>query len=247
MTEPDDPLERRLREGLHSDDAWLPDTATAQNRFAALRGGRLRKQRLLAVVAVGLGVAAVALVPAALGVYDDDGGQAVAPVASTEPSPQPTPSPAPVPDATATADPTQSLAPVPRLSATAEATLRPEPTPAKSAVPTPNATASAAEIVEVSEADSGRTIVLRRGDFLVVTLHGSAGFPWTVPASNDSNVLPRVGHTTANGGDTQVAKFVAERTGDATVSATQDPTCRDATPPCAAPSRAFEITVDIRA
>lgn len=262
MTEPTDPLDRRLRDGLRAEDDWLPDVGAARHRLAAARSRRVVLRRSGAVATVGLAVAALIAVPAAL----RDGGHDTAPALGVVPSvtpslPVPTclvqVSPGVIPrqradcvavpsgtkaSATSLAEPEPSPS---NVRATGQPEPQPAPQPSKSALPSPTATEREAAIVEVTEEDSGRTIQLKVGDFLVVSLHGSEGFPWTPPESTHPTVLALSGRSTSDGGYTQEAKFVARTIGDSRVTATQDPTCRNATPQCGAPSRAFEIAVHI--
>ncbi len=95
------------------------------------------------------------------------------------------------------------------------------------------------QTVMVTEADSGHGVTLHKGDGLDVVLAGPASYTWTEPVTSDQTVMNRVG---AASGATASADFLAVGSGTATVTATDNPNCY---PQCAAPSRAFQLTVSV--
>jgi hypothetical protein len=86
-----------------------------------------------------------------------------------------------------------------------------------------------------TEADNMKSVTLRRGDTLTVTLHGG----WSTPNSSDAKVLRNSGMTpmfvcppnamcaTPSPGpsSTSTATFVADTSGTATVDASRAPSC----------------------
>jgi len=106
--------------------------------------------------------------------------------------------------------------------------------------PTPaNTTATPSRTITVTQADSGRSYALHRGDHLIVQLTGPSFYIWTEPSSSNQAVLQRTGGST---GATASAAFVARSTGKATVSAIDNPNCY---PQCLPPSRLFEVGVSV--
>ena len=95
------------------------------------------------------------------------------------------------------------------------------------------------QTIAVTEADSGRSYTLHRGDQLDVELSGPSSYTWTKPTSSDQGALQPV---PTSSGSTASASFVAVRPGEATVTATDDPNCY---PECLAPSRLFEVSVSV--
>jgi hypothetical protein len=91
----------------------------------------------------------------------------------------------------------------------------------------------------VTEADSGRSYQLHRGDRLVVNLAGPAIYTWTEPASSNGAVLSR---TSGSPGASAGAVFVAAAGGQAVVSATATPNCY---PRCLPPTRLFQVNVSV--
>jgi hypothetical protein len=90
--------------------------------------------------------------------------------------------------------------------------------------------------VTVTEADSGHSVILHKGDGLDVELSGPSNYTWTGPASSDPGVLQQVSAKSGSAG------FLAVGTGRATVRATDNPNCY---PQCLAPSRLFEVSVTV--
>lgn len=92
----------------------------------------------------------------------------------------------------------------------------------------------------VTDRDGGATIQVRAGTTVQVRLAATGGpYRWTEPASSDDATVHRTsGSTAADGSAT--GTFVAERSGRATLTASDDPHC---TPACGAPSRLWTVTV----
>jgi len=93
--------------------------------------------------------------------------------------------------------------------------------------------------IAVTQADSGHSYELRKGDGLVVQLSGPSSYTWNDPASSDQAVLQR---TSGSTGAIASATFVALAIGQSEVTATDTPNCY---PECLAPSRLFQVTVSV--
>jgi carboxyl-terminal processing protease len=93
----------------------------------------------------------------------------------------------------------------------------------------------------ITLSDDGATVDLRVGDRFLLKL--GEEYDWTVSISDDS-VLSRLINVTV----VRAAQGIYEthRAGTATVSATGDPACRKTQPPCAAPSRLFQIQIAVK-
>ena len=137
---------------------------------------------------------------------------------------------------------------------TGPATTAPHVVPTTSSVTSPTITARptttttappAGGTIVVTEAASGSTLTLRIGQSLRVQLSGSAFDPWSQPTASDPAILqPQpTGMMPTQG--SAIAQYRGAAAGQATVTATQDPTCRSATPPCAMLTRMFIITVNV--
>ena len=121
----------------------------------------------------------------------------------------------------------------------------------KATTATTNASASATAVtpptgdtVSATEEDIGRTFTLRKGQHLVVTLDDGSSI-WSEPSSDNSAVLNRTAMS-ANPSATHVtASFDATSPGQAHVSASKDLPCRNAQPPCMAPTQLWQITVNV--
>lgn len=97
----------------------------------------------------------------------------------------------------------------------------------------------------VTQSDYGETIDLVVGQTLAVDLSGSEGFPWSEPASTNSNAVAlESGSANPSTGDSY-GLFRAVGTGKATIDAAQNPLCYEATPKCLLPSRRWTVTVDV--
>jgi len=170
------------------------------------------------------------------------------PVPVTVPAPS---TPASAPDATPSAPPTTAPTADPAPSTTAAPTSPGSPPPSPHAAPTaparvvpaPTSSPSAARIV-LTEADSGRTITVRRGDVVEVDLSApSNGMLWTEPQTTDQTVVRRTsGRTNPDGSASGV--FGAAGDGRAQIEASRVPPCATATPRCLPPQRIdFVVTI----
>jgi len=99
--------------------------------------------------------------------------------------------------------------------------------------------ATSSRTTTVTQADSGHTYELRKGDGLVVQLSGPSSYTWTDPASSDQAVLQP---TSGSSGASASATFAALARGQVEVTATDNPNCY---PECLAPSRLFQVTVSV--
>jgi flavin reductase (DIM6/NTAB) family NADH-FMN oxidoreductase RutF len=93
--------------------------------------------------------------------------------------------------------------------------------------------------IDVTLADSGRRYSLTRGARLVVQLSGPAIYIWSEPVSSNSAVLKRTVGSSAN---PSLTTFIAEKTGEARVTAVGSPKCY---PLCLMPSRLFTIIASV--
>jgi hypothetical protein len=98
---------------------------------------------------------------------------------------------------------------------------------------------ASSQTISVTEADSGRSYTMHRGDQLDVGLSGPSSYTWTKPTSSDQGALEPM---PTSSGSTARASFVAVGPGKATVTATDNPNCY---PECLAPSRLFEVSVSV--
>ncbi len=111
-------------------------------------------------------------------------------------------------------------------SATSSTSATPPPTPTPASVPT------------VTLDDNGYTIQLNVGERFLLDLAES--FDWTVQVA-DQSVLSRLVNVAVIRGAQGL--YEAKKPGSTELTATGDPPCRKAQPPCAAPSIVFRITV----
>jgi hypothetical protein len=93
--------------------------------------------------------------------------------------------------------------------------------------------------VAVTPADSGRRFSLTRGVRLVVQLSSPTIYTWTEPISSNPAVLQRA---TASSANPAITTFIAEKIGEARVTAVGNPKCY---PLCMMPSRLFTIIVSV--
>jgi hypothetical protein len=239
-----DPLDTRITDALHRQASLAPDPAVAHAEFVERR--RLRRRRLqtgVALAAVLLAVVAVL----ALAEHHKPKVALTATARTTEPQPAPGET---VPATGSDTTVTSSSVPGPTASTITSGTaVTTSPTaPPTTAKPTPSTTAPPVGpgpqppgTVVVTEADSGKSYTLLKGDRLVVQLHDSS-YEWTEPASSNDTVLHRTG---GSGGTSASATFSATAPGSADVTSTGDLPCRKATPPCMAPSRLFQVSVTV--
>jgi hypothetical protein len=140
------------------------------------------------------------------------------PSASARPSPSPSPTP--------TAEPTARPVPGP--------TPQPSPTSTPSPEPPPQQGVLTAE-------DNGGTFRLGIGDHLLVRL-GEEGMNWSDLESSSAavTVVERLFLVDPGYREWEVTGV---RNGEATLTAVGNRPCRDAEPPCAAPSALFKVTI----
>lgn len=90
-----------------------------------------------------------------------------------------------------------------------------------------------------TEADSGRTVTLARGDGLSLTLSGQSLYRWSEPTATDGSAVRRL---TVTSGTSASATFLAVDPGAARITATADPVCY---PRCLLPGRSFQLEVTV--
>jgi hypothetical protein len=93
----------------------------------------------------------------------------------------------------------------------------------------------------ITLADNGNTFLLHPGESFLLELGNM--LIWTVEIDN-TEVLSRVKNLAVIVGAQGV--YVANRLGQATLSAVGDPACRKSNPPCMAPSMIFRIVVVVQ-
>lgn len=89
--------------------------------------------------------------------------------------------------------------------------------------------------------NEGETITLRQGERFLLKL--GEEYVWTVAVA-DQSVLSRVVNVTVVRGAQGL--YEARGMGTTTLTATGDPVCRQSQPPCAMPSRVFQIKVEVQ-
>ena len=248
-----DPLDDRLAAALHAEAGFDADPSAALDRFEQKRRHRrARAQTLIAVAAL------VVVVGAGVGVAER-GGPNHKNVSATGRSTVTTPADEPqagapgaddsaagpsTTSAVATTSPTIASSGNGTGTGTVVGTVVTAPPPT---TPPPHPTTTSAPLpgqgrtVTVTEADSGKSYTLHRGDHLVVQLQGNS-YEWTEPASSNDAVLHR---TSGSSGTTATATFSATGDGKADVTSTGDAPCRKSTPPCMVPSRLFQVSVTV--
>jgi hypothetical protein len=117
--------------------------------------------------------------------------------------------------------------------ATAEITQEPATTP-------PVEPTAGGQIIVMLD-DQGKTISLAVGEGFLLKLGDE--YTWDVTIS-DQNVLSRVKNIAVVRGAQGV--YDAQQAGTVTLSATGDPQCRQAQPPCGMPSIQFEVTIVVK-
>jgi hypothetical protein len=106
--------------------------------------------------------------------------------------------------------------------------------------PTDTPTATPEGFVIVSRTDNGRTISLTVGQRFILDL-GLPGYDWTV-VIEDPSLVSRIADRPGTQG-----VYEARRTGRTLLTASGDPPCRKATPPCMAPSFGFRAEIHVAA
>lgn len=100
-------------------------------------------------------------------------------------------------------------------------------------------------MITVTDSASGETIMLHLGQSLRIMLSGSSIDRWSTPSASDPSILQGQPSGILPTPGSAIAQFRGAAVGQATVTASEDPDCRNLTPPCAMPSRVFTLTVDI--
>jgi len=95
---------------------------------------------------------------------------------------------------------------------------------------------------EVTLADEGKTITTRAGERFLLKLDDT--YDWTVTVS-DETIVSRVRNITVIHGAQGV--YEALNPGNATLTAIGEPVCRSSQPPCAMPSRLFQVPLAVGA
>ena len=90
----------------------------------------------------------------------------------------------------------------------------------------------------VTLADDGQTVTLAHGTSFLLALGGE--YDWQIQVA-DEGIVSRVPNIAVIAGAQGV--YAAKQPGQTTLTATGDPVCRTAQPPCGAPSRAFHIQI----
>lgn len=105
----------------------------------------------------------------------------------------------------------------------------------------PPGTPSAFHSGEVTRNQNQQSITLSVGQEFLLNL--GEGFNWTVSVDNQAVLSRKVNVTVIRGAQ---GIYVANQTGTAVLQAVGDPVCRQAKPPCMAPSILFEIKVIVQ-
>ena len=111
--------------------------------------------------------------------------------------------------------------------------------PGGTAVPSPAPTVATSRDVTLD--DDGKVINLHVGDTFLLRL--GEEFTWEVVV-DDQAIISRVPNILVVRGAQGV--YAAHKAGTTVMRATGDPACRMATPPCAAPSRLFQVTLVVQ-
>jgi predicted secreted protein len=90
----------------------------------------------------------------------------------------------------------------------------------------------------VTLADDGQTVTLKVNETFLLEL--GEGYDWNITVA-DQSIVSRVVNILVVRGAQGI--YRAHKEGSSTLSAIGDPVCRQALPPCAAPSRVFRIYV----
>jgi predicted secreted protein len=110
----------------------------------------------------------------------------------------------------------------------------------------PGGNPAATPAAALSDADSGRTVQLQKGDRISVTLHQAPGYtPWSRLATSDGGVLlPVVDTRMAAVRGVTLGSFRAMAPGSARVTSTAAQDCPQGSA-CPAPARAWAVTVQV--
>ena len=91
---------------------------------------------------------------------------------------------------------------------------------------------------DVTLVDDGRTITLTVGQRFLLNL--GSDYTWTVTIDDQAIASRVIGVLVIRGAQ---GLYEARQPGRTTLTATGDPVCRGATPPCESPSRQFRVTI----
>ena len=119
------------------------------------------------------------------------------------------------------------------------------PSTTSTALTTTTTRPQATGMITVTESASGETINLYLGQSLRILLSGSSIDRWSTPTASDPSILQGQPSGILPSQGSAIAQYRGAAAGRATVTASQDPACRDLTPPCTLPSRLFTLTVDV--
>lgn len=145
--------------------------------------------------------------------------------------------------------PTQMPGATSTVAATSEALTVPAPTEGPAATLAPAKTASSTpevgqptpmESPTVTLDDDGKTLNLAPGQRFLLKL--GEEFNWEVAIDNQDVVSRVIGVLPVRGAQ---GIFEARKDGRTILTATGDPLCRSAQPPCAAPSRVFTLKITV--
>jgi hypothetical protein len=110
--------------------------------------------------------------------------------------------------------------------------------------PTTSTTAAPSPAPALTREDDGRTYTAHVGEVINVHLTADSGTRWSAPTSDSAAVLAGSGTTAPDGAGN--GSFTARSPGTARITATQDPQCRSASPPCGMPSRMYSVTISVK-
>ena len=100
--------------------------------------------------------------------------------------------------------------------------------------------------LRLTMAENGKTVTLKVGDEILLYLEGDVAQPvrlWSVQIADQNVLRPVMGVMVIKGAQ---GLYKANQPGTTTLTATGDLPCRQSTPPCMAPSIAFQVTVAVQ-
>ena len=120
------------------------------------------------------------------------------------------------------------------------------PSPGSRGAASPGSNPQASPASALTEADTGRTVQVKRGDVVSVTLHEVPNFvEWSKPASSDGAVLaPVVDTRAASVRGVTLASFQAAAPGTAQLSSNAGPVCPP-NAPCPAVAMTWTVAVQV--
>ena len=113
--------------------------------------------------------------------------------------------------------------------------------PSTSVTDEPSVTPPEASNQIVTLDNAGQTIMLKTGESFLLKL--GEEYDWAVTIA-DQSVISRVKNVMVVRGAQGL--YEANKAGSTTLTASGDPVCRQSQPPCAMPSRLFEIKVEVK-